>query len=95
MPKCDNCGNDYEHTFDVVLRGELFSFDSFQCAINKLAPHCAACDSLIIGHGIEYEDFFYCCSHCARAHNAKLSLADFKVANDRKSHLKRVNREHL
>lgn len=43
-------------------------FDSFECAINALAPTCAHCEYRIIGHGMETYDAFYCCAYCASQH---------------------------
>ena len=51
MPSCEVCGNEYYLSFDVILRDERYTFDSFECAIQKLAPHCDHCDCRIIGHG--------------------------------------------
>jgi hypothetical protein len=65
MGKCENCGNDYDKSFDVVMAGQRHTFDSFECAINTLAPRCAHCDCRIIGHGVENKGTFYCCVHCA------------------------------
>lgn len=64
---CDVCGNDYAHAFQVVLGGRTHTFDSFECAISKLAPTCTRCGCRILGHGLEADDKFYCCAHCARA----------------------------
>ena len=33
-----------------------YTFDSFECAIQKLAPTCAHCGCRILGHGIEEAD---------------------------------------
>ncbi len=66
MARCDHCGNDYARSFQVVKDGRTSTFDSFECAIQKLAPHCAHCDCTIIGHGVEAKDAIYCCAHCAR-----------------------------
>jgi hypothetical protein len=65
MATCATCGNDYERSFNVVMRGEEYTFDSFECAIQKLAPTCAHCGCRIIGHGVERGPKIYCCSHCA------------------------------
>ena len=64
--RCDTCGNDYERTFRVVSPLGEFTFDSFECAIHKLAPVCEHCGCKILGHGIEAQGTFYCCAHCAR-----------------------------
>ena len=66
MAKCDVCGNAYHLSFQVVMGGETYTFDSFECAIHKLAPACAHCGCKIIGHGVEANATFYCCANCAR-----------------------------
>lgn len=67
MPRCEVCGNDYELAFEVIAAGHKHVFDSFECAIYKLAPICENCGVKIVGHGIEASGRFYCCAHCARA----------------------------
>lgn len=66
MARCEVCGNDYHLAFEVVAAGHRHTFDSFECAIHKLAPICGQCGVKIIGHGIEGTDTFYCCANCAR-----------------------------
>lgn len=66
MAKCELCGNDYHRAFDVILEGKRHTFDSFECAIQVLAPTCDHCGCRIIGHGIEADGTFYCCASCAR-----------------------------
>lgn len=66
MAKCDVCGNDYDKSFEVRRGGEHHTFDSFECAIHKLAPTCAHCGCRVIGHGIESDGTYYCCANCAR-----------------------------
>ena len=66
MATCEVCGNDYYLSFDVIAAGEQHTFDSFECAIHKLAPVCDHCGCKIIGHGIEAPNAFYCCAYCAR-----------------------------
>lgn len=66
MAKCDVCGNDYDKSFEVVRAGTRNTFDSFECAIHKLAPTCGHCGCRVIGHGIESNGQFYCCANCAR-----------------------------
>ena len=53
MAQCEVCGNDYHLSFEVIAEGQTHTFDSFECAIHKLAPDCAHCGCKIIGHGIE------------------------------------------
>ena len=66
MAKCEVCGNDYHLSFEVVMAGARHTFDSFECAIHKLAPVCDHCGCKIVGHGIEANETFYCCANCAR-----------------------------
>jgi hypothetical protein len=65
MAQCEVCGNEYDKTFEVVMAGRSHVFDSFECAIHALAPTCAHCGCVIVGHGIEAAGRFYCCAHCA------------------------------
>jgi hypothetical protein len=66
MAICEVCGNDYDASFVVITNGVRHVFDSFECAIHLLAPVCKHCGCKIVGHGIEADDTFYCCAHCAR-----------------------------
>ena len=66
MPTCDTCGNDYDKAFTVTMPHGSGTFDSFECAIHKLAPKCEHCGCRIIGHGAENNGRFYCCAHCAK-----------------------------
>lgn len=73
MSICATCGNDYDDTFTVTKDGQSFDFDSFECAIHKLAPSCARCGCRVVGHGAQHGDTVYCCAHCAQqAGNAGL-----------------------
>lgn len=67
MPKCDTCGNDYAKAFQVIQNGSTMTFDSFECAIQAMAPRCEHCDCRIIGHGVEAGDRIFCCAHCAQS----------------------------
>ncbi len=66
MPRCEVCGNDYDKAFQVTAAGETHTFDSFECAIHRMAPVCEHCGCKVVGHGIESEGHFYCCASCAR-----------------------------
>ena len=74
MAKCDVCGNDYSGSFQVTVQGATHTFDSFECAIHKLAPTCAHCRCRVIGHGIEDRGKVYCCAHCARHEGATAAV---------------------
>ena len=66
MGTCTVCGNQYDKTFDVLVAGQTYTFDSFECAIHELAPTCAHCGCRIIGHGVEAPGALFCCVHCAK-----------------------------
>lgn len=70
MGTCATCGNDYESTFKIVRDGEEYEFDSFECAIEKLAPRCTQCGCRVIGHGVQHGETIYCCAHCAERDGA-------------------------
>jgi hypothetical protein len=63
--KCETCGNEYDGAFEVKMGGATHVFDSFECAIEALAPRCAHCGVRIIGHGVQDGDSIFCCAHCA------------------------------
>ena len=65
MAQCETCGNDYDKAFKVVLADVSHTFDSFECAVEALAPTCSHCGCRILGHGIEADGAMYCCAHCA------------------------------
>jgi hypothetical protein len=71
MPRCERCGNDYDKAFQVVMAGKSHTFDSFECAIQSLAPTCAHCSTRIIGHGLEKDGRMFCCDHCAEHEGVK------------------------
>ena len=70
MPQCDQCGNDYDKAFQVTREGRTMTFDSFECAIQALAPTCAHCGVRIVGHGVEEGGAVFCCAHCAKHRGA-------------------------
>jgi hypothetical protein len=66
MAKCEVCGNDYDKSFQIQRLGETHTFDSFECAIEAMAPRCAHCNCRVIGHGLEDDGgHVFCCAHCA------------------------------
>ena len=66
MAKCDVCGNDYDKAFEIRRAGRTMTFDSFECAIQAMAPSCTHCGCKIVGHGVEAGGNIYCCAHCAQ-----------------------------
>ena len=65
MSKCQVCGNKYDKAIEIIVNGETFVFDCFECAIHALAPICHHCGVRIIGHGMETGEHYFCCAHCA------------------------------
>jgi hypothetical protein len=71
MAKCEVCQNDYDKAMEIMLAGHRHVFDSFECAIHRLAPSCERCGCRIVGHGVESAGHFYCGAHCARLSGVK------------------------
>jgi hypothetical protein len=71
MARCDVCGNDYDRAFQVTQQGCTMTFDSFECAIQAMAPTCGHCGCRVVGHGVEAGSTVYCCAHCAKQEGAK------------------------
>lgn len=67
MARCEVCGNDYDKSFEVMAAGARHVFDSFECAIQAVAPVCEHCGCKVVGHGVEVKGRFFCCANCARA----------------------------
>ena len=65
MATCEVCGNEYDKVLEVTQDGESHVFDSFECAIQALAPVCGHCGVKVVGHGIEADGRVFCCAHCA------------------------------
>ena len=68
--RCETCGNDYDKSFEIKMAGAVHMFDSFECAIEKLAPRCAHCNVRVLGHGMEKGGRVFCCATCAAAEGA-------------------------
>jgi Rieske Fe-S protein len=66
MAVCEVCGNDYDMAFEIHAQGAVHVFDSFECAINRMAPVCEHCGCRVIGHGVQANGRFFCCAHCGR-----------------------------
>jgi len=52
MAKCEVCGNEYDKAFKLIAAGTHYTFDSFECAIQAMAPICEHCKCRVIGHGV-------------------------------------------
>lgn len=68
MNRCEVCHNEYDNLLLIKDQktGETHKFDSFECAIHKMAPVCEHCGIKVVGHGIEADGQMFCCGHCAR-----------------------------
>ena len=71
MAHCDVCGNNYDKAFRVTQGDRTMTFDSFECAIQAMAPRCGHCECRVIGHGVEAKGKIYCCAHCAKHEGVK------------------------
>lgn len=67
MMRCETCGNDYDLSFEIHVRGAVHVFDSFECAVHELAPRCEHCGVTMMGHGVQASGQMFCCAHCAEA----------------------------
>ena len=70
MAQCEVCGNNYDKPLEITVNGRAHVFDSFECAIHRLAPTCGHCGCRVIGHGVEAHGTIYCCAHCAHHEGA-------------------------
>ncbi|MEH6373032.1 hypothetical protein V7793_01510 [Streptomyces sp. KLMMK] len=76
MARCEVCGNDYDLAFFVETQdGSRHAFDSFACAIHRMAPICEHCRVPIVGQGVEAGGHWYCGAHCARS-EGKVGIVD-------------------
>ena len=73
VPRCDMCGNQDERCFTVTLGSDpsvTYTFDCFECAIQRLAPVCVRCRCRVVGHVAEVElptgEVVHCCAFCGR-----------------------------
>jgi hypothetical protein len=82
MATCETCSNDYDKAFQIVMRGEVHTFDSFECAIHALAPTCKHCGTRIVGHGLESGGVFYRCDHCAQKDGVTKLRSRFMTNHD-------------
>jgi hypothetical protein len=59
MAACEVCGNEYDKGFELIAAGQKHMFDSFECAIQAIAPICEHCHCRVIGHGVEVGGRFF------------------------------------
>lgn len=63
--RCLNCGESIEKDYILFINGKEYTFDSFECAVNFMAPRCSSCNSIIMGHGVHAEGEIFCNTKCA------------------------------
>jgi hypothetical protein len=66
MARCETCGNDYARPITITRDGFSHTYDSFECAVQALAPICGNCGVRVVGHGVEDAGGIYCGASCAR-----------------------------
>lgn len=67
MGRCVVCGHETPLSFTVSTGdGHSLVFDSFECAIDRLAPRCASCGIRIIGHVTVSDGSLFCGVHCSQ-----------------------------
>ena len=76
MARCEVCGNEYDKSFEIQINGQRHTFDSFECAIQAVAPTCSHCSCRIIGHGVEVANRIFCCAHCAKSAGSTNAVQD-------------------
>jgi hypothetical protein len=52
MARGEACGNDHHLSFEVIVGGQRYVFDSFECVVHGLVRICSRCGCRIIGHGV-------------------------------------------
>lgn len=87
MTTCATCGQEVSRSFQISTHGDGMVFDTFACAIQRLAPQCPTCGCSIIGHGFQGRDALYCSYGCADEarrldHSVDRASADSFPASD-------------
>ncbi|MDO9184358.1 MAG: hypothetical protein Q7U04_18225 [Bacteriovorax sp.] len=67
--RCVNCGLNIEKDYILLINGQEFTFDSFECAVNFVAPRCKHCNAIIINSGVEMDGEIFCNSQCSSEKN--------------------------
>ncbi len=65
--RCEVCGQEAGGGVRVVAGGLTHVFDSFQCAIHRLAPECDHCGCRILGRIFTSSGRPFCSEGCAQA----------------------------
>lgn len=65
IKECENCGQLHDKPFVLIKDGKEHTFDSFECAIDFIAPRCFHCNKLVIGREIHQDGEIYCSPDCS------------------------------
>jgi len=75
MARCEVCGNEFTKPVTVEWNGEQKTVDSFECAVQALAPRCEHCGQPVMNQSIQDDAPFYCCSVCEQKAQQKAQPA--------------------
>lgn len=67
--RCVNCGYNIEKDYILFINGTEFTFDSFECAINFVAPRCSNCNTIVLGRGVHAGEDIFCSPTCLQSEN--------------------------
>jgi hypothetical protein len=65
--RCEVCGHATRHGIRIVADGITHVFDSYQCAIHRMAAECEYCGCRILGRPVELHQRSYCSQECLAA----------------------------
>jgi hypothetical protein len=65
IKECENCGQLHDKPFVIIKDGREHTFDSFECAIDFIAPRCFHCNKLVIGREIYQDGEIFCSPDCS------------------------------
>jgi hypothetical protein len=65
--RCEVCGFATRSGIRIIAGGVTHLFDSYQCAIHRLAPECEHCGCRILGRPLEVQQRPYCSPECLAA----------------------------
>jgi phage terminase large subunit GpA-like protein len=75
MSRCEVCGKEFTKPVTVEWNGEQKTVDSFECAVQALAPRCEHCGQPVMNQSIQDDAPFYCCSVCEQKAQQKAQPA--------------------
>lgn len=67
MTRCATCNREIDGSWQLSFYGGTLVFDSFECALQRLAGLCRSCGCPVLGHGFPTEVGLYCSAACCEA----------------------------